>query len=207
MVVSAVVFDLGGVVTESPFPVFAQLEREWGLPAGVIADMIRAGGNDGPWAQIERGELTSAGFDTAFAQVAAERGLVVDGLELLRRVDGAMTVREAWLSAITQLRGRGLRVAALTNNWSSEAQEQRRRALAPRFDVFVESFRLGMRKPEIRIYQHVCAELCLPASELLFLDDLGTNLKTARHLGTRTLKVVDAEQGLAALHEALAHAD
>lgn len=51
------------------------------------------------------------------------------------------------------------------------------------------------------------AELCLPASELLFLDDLGTNLKTARHLGTRTLKVVDAEQGLAALHEALAHAD
>ena len=41
--------------------------------------------------------------------------------------------------------------------------------------------------------------------EVLFLDDLGVNLKPARELGMRTIKVITADQALAELETLLGH--
>ncbi len=49
---------------------------------------------------------------------------------------------------------------------------------------------MKMRKPERRIYQHVLRELNVRASEAIFLDDIGQNLKPAKELGIRTIKVI-----------------
>jgi len=66
------------------------------------------------------------------------------------------------------------------------------------FDFFISSAHVGMRKPEKRIYEYALKELQkvakergfdLKPNEILFLDDIGTNLKTARALGMRTIKV------------------
>jgi putative hydrolase of the HAD superfamily len=65
--------------------------------------------------------------------------------------------------------------------------------------VFVESSKLGLRKPDPRIYEHVCAALAVPASDAVFLDDIGSNLKAARALGMTTIKVDEPEQALAQL--------
>jgi len=46
-----------------------------------------------------------------------------------------------------------------------------------------------MRKPERRIYEHTLCALNVDPSEVVYLDDFGTNLKTARDLGMRTIKV------------------
>ena len=53
----------------------------------------------------------------------------------------------------------------------------------------VESCRVGMRKPELRIYQHALEQLNVCPEDALFLDDLGSNLKTARQMGIKTIKV------------------
>ena len=46
-----------------------------------------------------------------------------------------------------------------------------------------------MRKPERRIYEHVLRELNIEGHEAIFLDDIGQNLKAAKQLGIRTIKV------------------
>jgi putative hydrolase of the HAD superfamily len=189
--VGAVVFDLGGVVLNSPLPAIAAYETEQGLPHRFIARLVVEGGHDGPWARLERGELDATRFADAFARQGADAGHPFDAAELLGRIERAATPRQAMLDALGRLRGAGLRVAALTNAWDMPDRTERMDQLRPLFDLFVESFRVGMRKPERRIYELVCRELETAPDAVVFLDDLGSNLKPARELGMRTIKVAD----------------
>ena len=71
------------------------------------------------------------------------------------------------------------------------------------FDCVVESFRVGMRKPEPRIYELVCRELDVPATAAVILDDFGGNLKPARAMGMTTIKVGDAAAAIVELERLL----
>lgn len=72
--------------------------------------------------------------------------------------------------------------------------------IRPLFDIFVASAEVGLRKPQREIYELALSKIDaydkerggegVKAAEILFLDDIGENLKTARQLGMRTLKVV-----------------
>ena len=64
------------------------------------------------------------------------------------------------------------------------------------FDVIYESYKIGMRKPESRIYEYIIENLAIIPNEAVFLDDLGMNLKTAKKLGINTIKVVDPEESI-----------
>jgi putative hydrolase of the HAD superfamily len=61
----------------------------------------------------------------------------------------------------------------------------------------------GLRKPDPRIYTLALARLNVLASETVFLDDLGMNLKPAREMGMATIKVVDPDRALADLEDVL----
>jgi putative hydrolase of the HAD superfamily len=94
-----------------------------------------------------------------------------------------------------------LKVAALTNNWVSEDQSKKMALLRAEFDVFIESTRVGLRKPDPRIYELTCRELGVPPARVAYLDDIGLNLKPARVLGMTTIKVDDIGRALAELGE------
>jgi len=59
----------------------------------------------------------------------------------------------------------------------------------PLFDAIIESSRVGVRKPDPKIYHMALETLNLDPTKCIFLDDLGQNLKTAQQLGIRTIKV------------------
>ena len=65
-----------------------------------------------------------------------------------------------------------------------------------------ESSIVGVRKPDQRIYEIACEQLRVAADEIVFLDDLGVNLKPAAHMGMTTIKVVNAPQAIAELEKA-----
>jgi putative hydrolase of the HAD superfamily len=69
------------------------------------------------------------------------------------------------------------------------------------FDVIVESSRVGVRKPEPRFYEIACEQLDIKPDEAVMLDDLGVNLKPARELGMKTIKVIDPDEALRELEE------
>jgi putative hydrolase of the HAD superfamily len=72
-----------------------------------------------------------------------------------------------------------------------------------RFDVVVESSKVGCRKPEPRFYEIACEQLGVTPSECVFLDDLGINLKPAKAMGMATIKVVHPDTALAELSATL----
>ena len=199
----AVIFDLGGVVFDSPLHALRTLEREEGLPRLAIGRVIESAGRDGAWARLERGELEYAEFQGKLQQEMDAAGLPLHVPEMMRAMAGALRVRPEMLAAIRSLRLAGFRVGALTNNWAGEGI-QRFAALEPEFDAFVQSYRVGRRKPEPEIYGLVCDALAVSPSEAVFLDDIGANLKPARALGMGTIKVSEPTRALADLEEMLA---
>jgi putative hydrolase of the HAD superfamily len=64
------------------------------------------------------------------------------------------------------------------------------------FDLVVESSVEGVRKPNPEIYTRTCKRLGVACSDAIFLDDLGINLKPAKALGMRTIKVVSEAQAI-----------
>jgi len=195
--IAAVVFDIGGVVQDSPLHAIARYERERGLETNAINRVVVVAGEQGAWARLERGELTVQTFYAPFEDDCRARGITVDGRQLMAKIAEASAPRPRMLEAIRRIRARGLPVAALTNNWVTDAPGPATRSrLAAHFDVFVESAVVGLRKPDPRIYALVCEKLGLAPPRVAFLDDIGRNLKPARELGMATIKVDDPDQAL-----------
>ena len=201
--IAAVVFDIGGVVQDSPLHAIARYERERGIEPNAINRVVVAAGEQGAWARLERGELTAQTFVEPFEADCRAHGIAIDGRYLMAKIAETSVPRPVMLEAIRRIRAAGLRVAALTNNWVADTPrhgpdgaETARTRLDPHFDVFVESAVVGLRKPDPRIYALLCEKLGLEPSCVAFLDDIGRNLKPARELGMATIKVDDPEQAL-----------
>jgi epoxide hydrolase-like predicted phosphatase len=202
----AVIFDLGGVVLGSPLHAIAAFERERGIPAGFVNRVVMETAPRGAWSRLERGELTLDQFFPAFERDCEAAGHVLCARTMMERMAETVLPRPVMLEALQRLRARGLKTAALTNNWEVEGREEGTRALRAYFDAFVESSVVGLRKPDPRIYQLACDELGVRPAEAVFLDDIGRNLKTARQLGMATIKVDDPDQALAELEGLLGFA-
>ncbi len=194
--IAAVVFDLGGVVTESPLHAIARYERDHGLKPNAINRVVVAAGERGAWARLERGELTIDAFLAPFEADCRGFGVEVDAARMMAYIAEAGVPRPRMLEAIRRIRERGLRVGALTNNWVTDTPRRDGHPLRRHFHVFVESSVVGLRKPDPRIYWLVCRELGVEPSAAAFLDDIGGNLKAARALGMTTIKVEEPEAAL-----------
>ncbi len=200
----AVIFDLGGVVVGSPLDAIAAFERDHGLPAGFVNQVVLTTGPTGAWSRLERGELTLEDFFPAFEADCAAGGQRLSARALMARVAEVTVPRPAMLEAIRRIRARGLATAVITNNWLSE--DDGAGELRALFDVYIESAVVGLRKPDPRIFALACRELAITPREAVFLDDIGTNLKAARGLGMTTIKVVEPDAALAELAAVLGFA-
>lgn len=203
MPVRAVIFDLGGVVLDSPLHAIARFERDEGIPEGFVNRVVAATGPAGAWGRLERGLLDLEAFVPAFEADCAAAGRTLSARALMERIGQVAQPRPPMLAAIRRIRSRGLLAAALTNNWASGERDDGTRALRDHFDAFFESSALGLQKPDPRIYEHACAELRVRPDEAVFLDDIGRNLKTARSLGMQTIRVVEPRSALAELEALL----
>jgi epoxide hydrolase-like predicted phosphatase len=61
--------------------------------------------------------------------------------------------------------------------------------LLPYFDYFIESASLGLRKPNPEIFKHALTVIGCEPRQVVFLDDIGSNLKAATKLGIRCIRV------------------
>jgi epoxide hydrolase-like predicted phosphatase len=200
---AAVIFDLGGVVLGSPLHAIAAYERDEGIPAGFVNRVVVETAPHGAWSRLERGELALETFYEAFERDCLEAGQRISARAMFERMAAASAPRPAMLEAVRRIRSAGLKTAALTNNWENEGAGDGSRELRPHFDAFVESSVVGLRKPDPRIYELVCDEVGVRPAAAIFLDDIGSNLKTARRLGMATIKVDDPDAALTELEALL----
>ena len=203
----AVIFDLGGVVLGSPLHAIADYEREIGIPANSINRVVMDTAPVGAWSRLERGELSMEAFYPAFDRDCADAGHTISAQAMMERIAVSAGPRPAMREAVTRIKQRGLSVAALTNNWATEDSATRsHNDVRDHFDVFIESSVEGLRKPDPNIYRLACDRVSVAPDRVIFLDDIGANLKPARALGMTTIKVVTPEAALSELSQLLGFA-
>ena len=205
MDIRAVIFDVGGVIQESPLAFVKEFEARNNLPEGFIGGLVGnyAARPDGAWQRLERGELLLDEFCRIFDSEIASLGYSVSTASMMLEMADYVVVRPKMLEAVRRIRAHGIKTAALTNNWLMEGKDEEREALKSRFDAFIESCRTGLRKPDPRIYELTCEALDVLPGESVFLDDIGANLKAAARLGMLTIKVVNPDAALRELGEAI----
>lgn len=207
---STVIFDFGGVITTSPFEAFNRLEEERGLPADFIRTVNAANPHGNAWARFERAEIDARTFDVLFEAEAEALGHPLGGRAVLAVLSGS--IRPAMVAALDRLRAEGYRLACITNNVpaghgagmarSGDGKDAYEQVFA-RFEHVIESSKVGLRKPDPRIYQLMCSTLGVDPAACIYLDDLGINCKPAAALGMHAIKVSSASQALADLSAAV----
>ena len=203
----AVISDFGGVLTNPLIEAFAAYQERSGIATADLGRALQASYERRgvhPLFALERGEISEADF---LRRVEAELG---DGA----RLDGLREIyfehlqpNRAMIDYMAGLRGRGLRMALLTNNvreweplWRAKLPE-----LDEVFEVVVDSAFVGMRKPEPAIYELTLERLGggLTGADCVFVDDLEPNCETAEALGMTAVLFRDADQAIAELEAAL----
>jgi len=200
--VRAVLWDFGGVLTSSPFEAFQRFEREHGYPENFIRRVNSTDPDHNAWARLERSEIDLDEFDRLFDTEARALGHALPGRRVLELLAGDL--RPAMVEALRRCAA-SFKTACLTNNVAvGEGPGMARANTAARaiadvmalFDYVLESSKVGVRKPDPRFYETALSALGVEPREAVYLDDLGINLKPARAMGMRTIKVVDPEAAI-----------
>jgi epoxide hydrolase-like predicted phosphatase len=208
-VIRAVVCDFGGVLTTPLGNAFAAWSKESGVPLEALGDAMAKAtedhGGEHPLFLLERGELTEREFlDRLQAAVPGDHDL--EGM--FDVWFGYLERNPEMIELMRDLKGRGLRMALLTNN--VREWEPRWRPMLPEldeiFEVVVDSGFVGMRKPERGIYELTLERLGgdVAASECLFVDDMELNCDAARQLGMTAVQFHDTAQAREEIEAVLA---
>jgi epoxide hydrolase-like predicted phosphatase len=203
----AVICDFGGVLTTPLGNAFTAWSRESGIALEDVGRAMAASTErhgEHPLFMLEKGQIEEREF--------ARR--LEDELNGGWRLD---TMAEIWfkhlernsamITYMAELRGRGLRMALLTNN--VREWEATWRAMLPEldeiFEVVVDSAFVGMRKPEPGIYELTVERLGgeLAPTDCVFVDDVEVNCDAARELGMAAVLFESAEQARGDVEEAL----
>ena len=203
--IDAVIWDFGGVLTTSPFEAFARFERERGLPADIIRRTNASNHWENAWAKFERAEVDIETFDSLFAAESLALGAAVRGKDVLPLLSGDL--RPEMVEALRRVKAK-FKTGCITNSLPANAigsiggRSLYIAEVMALFDHVIESAKIGLRKPDPRIYRMMIEALGVDPGHCVYLDDLGVNLKPAREMGMTTIKVLNAPQAIAELEAA-----
>jgi putative hydrolase of the HAD superfamily len=103
---------------------------------------------------------------------------------------GLIEVEPVILDALDRLRAAGIRTGLVSDAAADDVESWDRSPLAARLDVAVFSYRIGVRKPDPRIYRLALDALGVSPTQALFVGDGGSNEhRGARELGMQTVVV------------------
>ncbi len=202
MTIKAVLWDFGGVITSSPFEAFSRYEQEQGLPKDFIRGINATDPDTNAWAQFESSQVSLDEFDQLFLAESTAAGHPVPGSEVVKLLAG--NVRPKMVEVLKRCK-QDYKISCLTNNVRSGTGAGMSRspenaaaveAAMGLFDHVLQSSKEGMRKPQPEFYLLACERMEVKPSEVVYLDDLGINLKPAKKLGMTTIKVLSETQAI-----------
>ena len=208
--IRAVFWDFGGVITTSPFDSFNIYEESQNLPKDLIRTINSTNPDNNAWAKLERSEIDQEEFDSLFEVESQQFGHSVPGKQVLALLKGQ--IRPEMVKALREIKDKLIQGCLTNNIQSAEDQELEtdnaaisgtHQEIMGLFDFVFESSKENVRKPDPKFYQLACKRGKVNPNEVIFLDDLGINLKPAKALGMKTIKVVRAEDALQDLQDLL----
>lgn len=190
----AVIFDFGGVFTDSPFHAFTVYAEKIGASDEQVTEIVFGGyaiDSDHPWHQVERGEITLEKAREDIMALGREQGLQVDIWEVfMAMAENGGGLRQELVDYVPRIRAAGLVTGIITNN-VVEFREHWRGMLPvdELFDFVVDSSEVGLRKPNPAIFERALQIAGLAPEQVLFLDDFEGNIVAADALNLRSILV------------------
>ncbi len=196
MTTKLVLWDFGGVLTNSPLENFYNYERRNNFPIGSIIKINSHNKFHNAWALLEKNLINKAEFAKLFLQEARELNLNYEFNieEILKCLD--VKLNNSMVDLFFQVKKK-IDCACLTNNIASSIHYEAGKAFdnfKKNFSHIFESSKLGLRKPEKEIYEYVIDNLNINPENILFIDDLGINLKPAKLIGFKTYKMINLKK-------------
>jgi len=203
--IKAVFWDFGGVITTSPFDSFNIYEESQNLPKDLIRTINSTNPDNNAWAKLERSEIDQEEFDSLFEVESRQFGHSIPGKQILSLLKGQ--IRPKMVKAIREIKDKLIQGCLTNNIQSTEDQELEKdnvgtaisgtnQEIMGLFDFVFESSKENVRKPDPDFYKLACQKGGVNPHEVIFLDDLGINLKPAKALGMKTIKVVKSKNAL-----------
>ena len=203
--IKAVFWDFGGVITTSPFDSFNIYEESQNLPKDLIRTINSTNPDNNAWAKLERSEIDLEEFDSLFEVESRQFGHSIPGKQILSLIKGQ--IRPKMVKAIREIKDKLIQGCLTNNIQSTEDQElekdnvgtaisETNQEIMGLFDFVFESSKENVRKPDPDFYKLACQKGGVNPHEVIFLDDLGINLKPAKALGMKTIKVVKSKNAL-----------
>lgn len=199
MSIDALLFDFGGVFTDSPFKAVRDYGAELGLRPEEVTQIVFGSyeqDSDHPWHRLERGELALEHARQLILERGREHELEVDIYTLFGRMasdNAGANERGILVDRVRALKTAGYPTGIITNNVAEFGDGWR--GLIPvdeLFDFVIDSSAVGVRKPDPRIFQLALEQLGgLAPERTVFLDDHPANVAAARGLGFNTIAVTD----------------
>ena len=194
----AIIWDFGGVITSSPFEAFNKFELSNNLPKDIIRTINSENPNDNAWAKFEKNDIDLDKFDNLFSIEANNKGFQISGKQVVKLLSGE--IRKQMVDFLSFLK-KDYKLGCITNNIQNSKNEKVNHLneagqVMKIFDHIIESSKVGLRKPDPKIYYMSCDALGVIPEECIYLDDLGINLKPAREIGMTTIKVINPNEAI-----------
>jgi putative hydrolase of the HAD superfamily len=182
----ALLFDLGRVVFEIDFE---KALTCWAGHAGCApSDIAARFARDESYRHHEIGKISDAEY---FANLRSSLGVALTDEQFLEGWNAIFAGTMPNIDALLERAGRHLPLYAFSNtNRAHVAYFPTVYADVLRHfrQVFVSSA-IGLRKPDAAAYHHVVNEIGVPASRIVFFDDVAENIEGARAVGIHAVHV------------------
>ncbi len=186
-----VILDFGGVFTRvgPREAVLRRCEEQLHLPPGGLTDLLF--GSE-PWYALSTGRMSADEYWHA-VRSALGRPVLPELAPFQYNAFAYEEVNQRMVAMCRRLHRR-YNTALLSNATLYLETLLTELGLTSLFDVVVNSARVGLRKPDPKIYGLAAARLGLEPAECLFVDDKERNTEAARMLGMQSITFRSAAQ-------------
>lgn len=187
--VRVLLLDVGGVIVPSSSPALViDLEDQVGLSRGKLSPFLF---EQEPWYALSTGRITSQEY---WERLANQIGWNRETLQrVLLPIYSPLGVDRQVMEIARGLRST-LRLAILSNATLGLEEHLRGLGVVHLFDPIINSARVGLRKPDPRIFAHAVRVLGVPTESILFVDDKERNTLAAEQCGIPSIRFENATQ-------------
>ncbi len=192
--IRAVLFDFGGVLAEEGF--------SKGLEAMAEEQQLQVGDmtTEGMRAVYDSGFVLGRATESEFWSLLRGRtGLQGEDAELTATILNEFVLRPWMLALVERLRAQGYLTAILSDQTDWLDRLEARYHFFRLFDRIYNSYYLGKGKQDASLFSDVAADLGLPASAILFIDDNRDNVARAMAAGMQAIQYLDRDSFLQSL--------
>ncbi len=182
--VKAIIFDLGNTVFNPDWALINEaIKKDVGIPIFLSPDLKKLY-ND----KVLIGEIPMKVIFEEIIKRSGSKRRLNEVIDSYKKNYKKYTFISGNIIQFISLLKRKYKVYALSNTNEIHTEVNRERGIFNSFDKVFLSFKLGMKKPNEKIYREILKDIKLQPPDIVFIDDNEENIKKASEIGFKTIK-------------------